>query len=128
MMLAVFAAFGGVGLAASGASNAASSTVDAILTVAKPKPRKAKPTKLKTKSVSAKPAAVQPKPGQPANQLLADEFGNCGHQDSVSAANGQYCPPRVTICHNGKETLTLPITAAESHLRNHRDDYPGPCV
>ena len=126
MMLAVFAAFGGVGLAASGASNAASSTVDAILTVAKP--AKAKPAKPKTKSVPAKLTAVQAKPGQPTSQSVADEFGNCGHQDSVSAANGQYCPPRVTICHNGKETLTLPITAAESHLRNHRDDYSGPCV
>jgi hypothetical protein len=128
-MLAVFAAFGGVGLAASGASNAASSTVDAILTVAKPaktKP-KPKPAKPKTKSVSAKLTAVQAKPAQPTNQPVADEFGNCGHQDSVNAANDQYCPPRVTICHNGKETLTLPITAAEAHLRNHRDDHPGPC-
>ena len=143
MMLAVFAAFGGVGFAASGASNAASSTVDAILTIAKP--AKAKPAKPKTKSVDAKLGAEQAKPktesvdaklgaehakqGQQPQQSDDDgddEFGNCGHQDSVNAANGQYCPPRVTICHKGK-TLTLPITAAEAHLRNHRDDYLGPC-
>ena len=116
MMLAVFAAFGGVGFAASGASNAASSTVDAILTVAKP--AKAKPAKPETKSVRAKLTSVQatPKTESVDAELGAehakqgqqpqrrddddeddDEFGNCGHHDSVNAANGQYCPPRVTI-------------------------------
>lgn len=34
---------------------------------------------------------------------------------------------RQTICHNGKNTLTLPRKAAEAHLRQHPGDYPGAC-
>ena len=133
-MLAVFAAFGGVGFAASGASDAASSTVDAILTIAKPaksqtklgQPQSQQP--VRSAGVSASGAALS-STGQsvsPTSQSVAARFGNCGNNDSVGAANGQYCPPRITICHNGKQTLTLPITSAEAHVLRHGDSY-GPC-
>ena len=46
------------------------------------------------------------------------------------AANGSEVSEnqdRETICHNGKNTLTLPRKAAQKHLANHPQDYPGPC-
>jgi hypothetical protein len=60
--------------------------------------------------------------------------GNSQGQDKGPAkpANHQY-EEKVTICHrppgnpsNG-QTLTLPASAAEAHLREHRDDTRGPC-
>ncbi len=35
---------------------------------------------------------------------------------------------RCTICHKGKNTLTLPCKAAQNHLQNHPQDYSGPCI
>ncbi len=126
-MLAVFAAFGGVGFAASGASDAASSTVDAILAIAKP--AKVKPAKVKSRSVRAKLKPVQAKLGQSPQPVTTGGVSASVatfSSTSQSAAVEEYTPPRTTICHNGN-TLTLPIATATSHLLNHPGDFLGPC-
>lgn len=115
-MLTMFAAFGGAGFAASGVSGAAYSTADAISTLVKAE-----------KQVSV--AASKPnKANRGGRGCRLDELES---EDDVSAARGQYCPKRVTICHvikRGRDrTLTLPIRAAARHLINHRRDYLGPC-
>ena len=119
-MLTMFAAFGGAGFAASGVSGAAYSTADAISTL----------VKAEKVSVSAsKPnKANRGKRGNPGNPgCNINEEG----EDDVSAARGQYCPRRITICHvvrrGPDRTLTLPIRAAVRHLLRHRRDYLGPC-
>ena len=117
-MLTMFAAFGGAGFAASGVSGAAYSTADAISTLVKAE----KQTSL---------AASKPNKANRGNRggrgCNLDEVG----EDDVSAARGQYCPRRITICHVVKRgpdrTLTLPIRAAIRHLLRHRRDYLGPC-
>ncbi len=113
-MVTMFAAFGGAGFAASGVSGAAYSTADAISTLVKAE-----------KQVSA---AAKPNKANRGNRgCNIEEMG----EDDVSAARGQYCPKRVTICHvvkRGRDrTLTLPIRAAAAHLIVHRRDYLGPC-
>ena len=34
---------------------------------------------------------------------------------------------KVTLCHNG-HTITVGPEAAEAHLKNHPNDYLGPCI
>jgi hypothetical protein len=66
--------------------------------------------------------------------------GNDGHGNNGHGNNGHHGKPshhqyeeKITICHrppgnpsNG-QTLTLPRSGAEAHLRNHRGDSRGPC-
>jgi hypothetical protein len=116
-MLTMFAAFGGAGFAASGVSGAAASTADAISTL----------VKADQKQVSSASNSNSTNRGGRGCEVNGDDF---------SAARGQYCPERVTICHVKKlrrggfreRTLTLPARQAEKHLRRHRFDYAGPCT
>lgn len=120
-MLTVFAAFGGAGLAASGVSGAAASTADAISTL------------VKADKQSANSASKPNRGNRGGKGCRVDENGD---SDDVSAARGQYCPQRVTICHVKKlrrggfreVQLTLPPRAAAKHLRRHNLDYLGPCT
>ena len=119
-MVTMFAAFGGAGFAASGVSGAAASTADAISTLVKADKQQAN---------SASKPNRGGRGGPPDCKI--DENG-----DDVSAARGQYCPQRVTICHVKKlrrggfreVQLTLPPRPAAKHLRQHRLDYLGPCT
>lgn len=75
-----------------------------------------------------------------ANMTLAAIFGGTGTEFSFSnalgtinpaniAAGGNEVSPseqRLTICHKA-QTLTLPINAAEEHLRKHSGDSAGAC-
>jgi len=135
-MLIVLGAFGGVGFAASGVSDATSSTVDAIVTLVKPV--QVKPVQVSQEQVTAEqkpaPGAASTASGtasQGASQAVNrddDDGDDCDRDDdSVSAAREEYCPPRRTICHNGHRTLTLPARAAARHLLNHQRDHRGPC-
>lgn len=118
-MLTVFAAFGGAGLAASGVSGAAASTADAIGTL------------VNADNQSANSASKPNRGNRGGKGCKVDE-----NSDDVSAARGQYCPQRVTICHVKKLRrggfreiqLTLPPRAAAKHLRRHNLDYLGPCT
>lgn len=110
VMLGVFAAFGGVGLAASGVSGATASTIDTVVAIVKPE--------------RLEPAAA-PSQG-PAPSRNAGGGNRCGQNGPLSAANNQYCTPRVTICHHGK-TMALPTHTAMHHLAVHPNDYLGPC-
>lgn len=124
-MLVVFAVFGGIGLAASGISGAASSTASAVATFAS------------VGGNSGQSASNNQGNGNQGNGNSGNGNGNNGNgnnddecedgDDGGGAAEAQYCKPRKTICHKGKNTLTLPIQAAEAHLRNHQGDYEGPC-
>jgi hypothetical protein len=122
VVLTVFAALGGAGLAASGVSSATSSTVHAFTGFAKPTKQPA--------GVVASPVgqSAPTSSGSSSNGTLSLHGGGfcSGSNRSVSSASFQYCHPRITICHNG-QTLTLPIIAAIVHLIVHRDDYLGPC-
>lgn len=110
-ILVVLAVFGGAGFAASGVVGAASSTGDAIGAL-----------------VTAEQSSGQDNQGGSDGERGQN---NCNTQDdSVAAARGQYCKQRQTICHvtrGGSQTLTLPVKAAARHLRNHQNDYDGPC-
>lgn len=118
-MVTMFAAFGGAGFAASGVSGAAFSTADAISTLVKAEKQQASSASSKNRG----------KRGGKGCRVDGD------NRDDFSAARGQYCPERVTICHVKKlrrggfreRTLTLPARQAENHLRKHRFDYLGPC-
>jgi hypothetical protein len=48
--------------------------------------------------------------------------------NNLSAGDNEVSPneQRLTICHNG-QTLTLPVAAAQAHLRNHPRDHAGAC-
>ncbi len=118
-MVTMFASFGGAGFAASGVSGAAASTADAISGL------------VKADKQTANPASKPNRGGRGGRGCKPNDDDS----DDVSAARGQYCPPRVTICHVKKLgrggfrefTLTLPARQAETHLRRHRLDYAGPC-
>ncbi len=121
-MVTMFAAFGGAGFAASGVSGAAASTADAIGTL------------VKADKQQASSASKSNRGGRGGHGCEIDEDNS--DSDDVSAARGQYCPKRVTICHVKKLgrggfrefTLTLPARQAATHLRLHPLDYPGPCT
>lgn len=123
VMLTMFAAFGGAGFAASGVSGAAASTADAIGTLVKAEKQQA----------SAASSSNRTNRGNRGGKgcEVDDDSG-----DDFSAARGQYCPERVTICHVKKlnrggfreRTLTLPAKQAAKHLRRHSLDYAGPCT
>jgi hypothetical protein len=120
-MVTMFAAFGGAGFAASGVSGAAASTADALSTLVKADKQQANSASKPNRGGRGKPPDCE----------VVDPSS-----DDVSAARGQYCPQRVTICHVKKLrrggfreiTLTLPARPAAKHLRRHRLDYLGPCT
>ena len=120
-MLTMFAAFGGAGLAASGVSGAAASTADAISTL------------VKANRHSGNSASKPNHGNRGGNGCKVNDDSS---SDDVSAARGQYCPQRVTICHVKKlrrggfreVQLTLPPRPAAKHLRRHKFDYLGPCT
>ena len=76
-----------------------------------------------------------------------DYLGKCSASyDSTSPTPVAYTPPttpvaytppttpesttsneKTTVCHNGKQTLSLPSQAVKAHLNNH-DDYLGQCT
>jgi hypothetical protein len=55
-------------------------------------------------------------PGDSSGAGAAPPSGDSGTQERY-----------VTLCHKGRNTLTLPESAASAHLREHEDDYLGPC-
>lgn len=118
-MLTMFAAFGGAGFAASGVSGAAASTADAVGSL------------VKADKKQANSASNSNRTNRGNRGGRGCEINDNG-TDDMSAARGQYCPERVTICHVKKfrpdRTLTLRPRQAERHLRKHPLDYPGPCV
>ena len=126
VMLMVFGAFGGVGFAASGVSGAASSTARAVSKLVKPD--KAAPNAA-ARSNSAN--SHKDKHGDNGDDDNGKGRHECEDDKNDGAAEGEYCKPRVTICHvkkNGKQkTLTLPAKAAARHLAKHPNDQPGPC-
>ena len=121
VILAILGAFGGVGFASSGVAGAAASTVNAVSTLVSPD---------KKSSVEATSSSPSQRNGNNGNGN-GDNDDECEDDNDDGAAEGEYCPPRVTICHvkrNGKEkTLTLRPRAAARHLNNHPNDYAGPC-
>jgi len=65
-----------------------------------------------------------------------DTKGKCSeinHSNSFSTVTTSVTPQitfsneRVDVCHNGKNTLSLPANAARHHLEHHDDDYLGQC-
>ena len=64
-----------------------------------------------------------------------DYLGKCSNSygDSNPTPVGYTQPnpvsnDKVEICHNGKNTLSLPAKAARNHLEHHDDDYLGQCT
>lgn len=48
-------------------------------------------------------------------------------QSAISAAQYQYGPKKVTICHKGKKTISVGKKAAIAHMRQHGDTL-GSCA
>ena len=44
----------------------------------------------------------------------------------TASSKCEYPKKKVTICHKGK-TIRVGENAAAAHLRNHKQDHPGPC-
>lgn len=130
VMLMVFAAFGGVGFAASGVSGAASSTANAVSKLVKPD-KATSSTPSRASSTNARQGDDNGGNGRGDDDNGRGDDDECEDDNDDGAAEGEYCRPRVTICHvkkNGKEkTLTLRPRAAARHLNNHPNDNPGPC-
>ncbi|MHA7733512.1 fibronectin type III domain-containing protein [Nitrosopumilus sp. S6] len=64
-----------------------------------------------------------------------DYLGKCSNSyGSSNTTPVTYTQPtpvstdKVEICHNEKNTLSLPAKAARNHLENHDDDYLGQCT
>jgi hypothetical protein len=61
-----------------------------------------------------------------------DNAGGSSHPPAAKPAKNQY-EEKVTICHrppgnpSNPQTLTLPRSGADAHLRQHPDDTLGPC-
>lgn len=129
VMLMMFAAFGGAGFAASGVSGAASSTAKAVSKLVKAEKASTSSSARSNSSNSRRDRGDDDNGNGNGNGNGDDD--ECEDDDDDGAAEGEYCRPRVTICHvkkNGKEkTLTLRPRAAARHLNNHPRDHRGPC-
>ena len=108
-LLVAFASVGGVGYAAVAASKAATAVSKAGGSDSK-----------KSSASDSKASAKSSKASAKANlqQNNHDPHHPSGHQ---------YGHGHLTICHNGRRTLVLPVAAAQAHLAHHRRDTLGPC-